>query len=87
MAKFTIYGHVYDHLASAEPMVNGALYRVTTEEGYYIRKPIFEELVYKTATFIYPNDNPADIEIVAFEDLPEGYVINGDINKPDHEIM
>lgn len=87
MAAFTIYGHIYEHLESATPMLNGTVYMVRTEEGYYIRKPFFEELEYKTVTTIYPNDNPEDIEIVAFEDLPEGYVINGDVNEPDHEIM
>ena len=87
MAAFTIYGHTYDHLQSATSMLNGAFYKVKTEEGYYIRKPIFEELEYKTVTFIYPDDNPADIEIVAFADLPEGYVIHGDVGEPDHEIM
>lgn len=87
MAQFTIYGHTYDHLASATPMLNGVFYKVKTEEGYYIRKPIFEELEYKTVTTIYPDDNPADIEIVAFADLPEGYVINGDTGGNDHEVM
>ena len=81
----TIYGNTYEHLASAIPKLNGAFYIVTTEEGYYIRKPIFEELEYKTVTTIYPDDNPADIEIVSFEDLPEGYVING-VDK-EHEVM
>lgn len=87
MAQFTIYGNTYEHLVSATPMANGAVYRVTTEEGYYMRKPSYEELEYKTVGFIYPNDNPADIEIVAFEDLPEGYVIHGDTGEPDHEVM
>lgn len=87
MASFTIYGHTYDHLESATPILNGTLYKVKTEEGYYIRKPVFEELEYKTVTTIYPNDNPADIEIVAFADLPEGYVINGNPGDNNHEIM
>lgn len=88
MAQFTIFGYTFDHLASATPMANGATYRVITEDGYYIRKPEFEELEYKTATFLYPSDDLSTVEIVAFEDLPEGYVINGggDNENNWHEI-
>lgn len=86
MAQFTIFGHTFDHLASIRLMPGGTSYKVTTEEGYYIRKPIFEELEYKTVTFLYETEDLSAVEIVAFEDLPEGYVINGDVNN-DHEVM
>lgn len=83
MATFNIFGHTFDHLQSATPM--GKAYRVITEDGWYIHTPYFEELEYKTATFLYPDDDLSAIEIVAFEDLPEGYTING--VTPDTEVM
>lgn len=83
MAQFNIFGYTFDHLASVQLMPGGASYRVKTEEGYYIRKPIFEENEYKTATFLFETEDLTAVEIVAFEDLPEGYVINGDVNT-DH---
>ena len=84
MAQFTIFGYTFDHLASATLMNNGVAYRVKTEEGYYIRKPIFDELEYKTVTFLYETDDLSDVEIVAFDDLPEGAVING--GNTNHEV-
>ena len=70
MAQFTIFGYTFDHLASARLMPDGKSYRVNTEEGYFIRKPIFEELEYKTATFLYETEDLSAVEIVAFEELP-----------------
>ena len=86
MAQATIYGHTFDHLATAELSTSGRSYEVETEDGYYIRKPSFEELEYKTVTFLYATDDLAAVEIVAFEDLPKGAVINGGDNN-NHETM
>ena len=85
MATFNIFGYTFDHLQSATPM--GSAYRVKTEEGWYIRKPTFEELEYKTSTFLYATDDLANVEIVAEADLPTGAIINGDATKPETEVM
>jgi hypothetical protein len=84
MATFVIFGHTFDHLVRALQMDDDA-YAVKTEDGYYIHKPTFEPLEYKTSTMIYADDDLSAIEIVAFEDLPEGYTING--VTPDTEVM
>lgn len=71
------------HLASVEPIGNPPfMFRVTTEPGYYIKLPTFDELMYKTVTGIYPGDDLSLIQIVAEADLPEGAEINGDTNPP-----
>lgn len=86
MATFNIFGYTFDHLATARPIGNPvARYVVTTEEGYYIRKPSFMDLEYKTSTMLYPTDDLANVEIVAAADLPEDAIING--VTPDTEIM
>jgi hypothetical protein len=79
-----IYGFMFEHL-TAEPIGNPVrAYRVTTESGWYIRKPTFSELEYKTTTMLYATDDLANVEIVAEADLPEGAVING--VTPDTEV-
>ena len=86
MATYEIYGYTFDHLASVRPMGDPVrCYGVTTEDGYYIHKPTFGELEYKTATFLYATDDLANVEIVAEADLPEDAIING--VTPDTEVM
>lgn len=87
MAQFTIYGYVFDHLATARPLGNPVrCYAVTTEEGYWIHVPELGENVWKTATSIYPTDDLANIQIVHESDLPEGAELCGGTTKPDHEL-
>lgn len=77
---------VYDlpHIAEVREMGTTGDYRVTTEEGYWIRKPTFTENVWKTVTFIYPTDDLTAIQIVATEDLPEGAEMCGGVeNEPE----
>ena len=86
MATFNIFGYTFDHLASARAM-SGDSYRVFTEDGYYIHKPTFEPLEYKTVTMLYADDDLANVEIVAEADLPTGAIINGDTTDPETEVM
>lgn len=75
------------HLASVEPMGNPViLFRVTTESGYVIKIPTYEELEYKTVGIIYPHFDLNTIQVLPISDLPEGYVINGETGN-DHEVM
>lgn len=85
---YNIFGYDFEHLALARPMDTNPTtrYLVTTEEGYYIRKPSFGENVYKTSTIIYATDDVANIVIVAEADLPEGYEINGVDTQPEVEV-
>ena len=83
----TIFGYTFEHITLAEPFGNPVyVYRVTTEDGYYIRTPKMEENIYKTVTFIYPTDDFDAIEIVAQADLPENAEICGGEDN-NHEIM
>lgn len=84
MATHNIFGYTFDHLDMVMEMSDGA-YFVTTENGFYIRKPTFEPLEYKTATVLYPDDDLANVVIVAEADLPEGAEINGD--EDNTEVM
>ena len=75
------------HLASVEPIGNPAfLFRVTTENGYVIKLPIYEELEYKVVGIIYPHYDLSTIQVLAISELPDGYVINGDTDN-DSEVM
>jgi len=70
------------HLASVEAL--GPVFRITTESGYYIKMPLYEELEYKTVGIIMPTTDLSTVQIVAEADLPDGYVINGDTdNEPE----
>jgi hypothetical protein len=76
---------VYDlpHIANIEEMSNG-IYRVTTEQGYYIGVCVEEDYyIWKTVTFIYPSDDLAAIQILAEADLPEDAEICADTTKPE----
>lgn len=75
------------HLANVETFGDPArFFRVTTEEGYWIRTPGMSENVWKTVTMIYPTDDLTAIQIVATEDLPEGAEMCGG-TTPEPEIM
>ncbi len=75
---------IYDlpHIATIEQIGTSSIYRVNTEEGYWIRKPTFEENVWKTATIIYPADDLTAIQIVAEADLPAGAELCGGDTTP-----
>lgn len=76
------------HLAQVTEVGTSGIYRVITEEGYWIRKPTFTENVWKTATIIYPADDLTVIQILATEDLPEGAELCGGVDTdPEPEIM
>lgn len=78
---------VYDlpHIAEVTEIGTSGNYKVKTEEGYWIRKPTFTENVWKTVTFIYPNDDLTAIQIVATADLPEGAEMCGGVeNEPEN---
>jgi hypothetical protein len=67
------------HLANIEPIGDPAfLFRVTTENGYVIKMPMYEETVYKTVGIIYPTDDLSTIQVLAISELPEDAVINGE---------
>ena len=85
----TIWGHTLEHIASAVSFGNPvSAYRVTTEEGYWIRKATFPENVWKTVTFIYEDDDFSAIQIVATADLPEGAEQCGDVTtEPEPEVQ
>jgi hypothetical protein len=85
MATFNIFGYTFDHLASVRAM-SGNSYRVFTEDGYYIHKPTFGELEYKTVTMLYETDDLANVVIVAEADLPPDAIICGGEDN-DHEVM
>lgn len=76
---------VYDlpHIAVVEPIGTSGIYRITTEDGYWIRKPTFTENVWKTVTIIYPADDLTAIQIVATADLPEGAEMCGNTDEPE----
>ena len=82
MATFNIFGYTFEHLASATLLPNNS-YLVQTETGYYIHKPTFGELEYKTATILYFDDDLANVIIVAAADLSEDAVINGVTTPPE----
>lgn len=76
------------HLAEVREIGTSGIYKVTTEEGYWIRTPGMSENVWKTVTFIYPNEDLTAIQIVATEDLPEGAEQCGGVDTdPEPEIM
>lgn len=61
---------VLRNLASVTEIGTTGNFKVKTEEGYWIRKPAFDENVWKTVTVIYPRDDLSVIQIVATADLP-----------------
>lgn len=74
----TIFGRDFEHLTITRELtrpVSG--YVVRTDEGYYIRKPTFDEGVYKTTTTIYETDDVNAIEVVSASELPEDAVVMG----------
>ena len=79
---------VFDLPHIQEPVQVGTsgIYRVYTEEGYWLHKPSFGENIWKTATLVYPNEDLTLIQIVAEADLPEGAELCGDVTNPP-EVM
>ncbi len=76
------------HLASVEPIGNPViLFRVTTESGYVIKLPSYEELEYKTVGIIYPHFDLSTIQVIPESDLPEDAYINGGGDNPEVEVM
>ena len=72
------------HLANIEPFGNPVrVFRVTTEEGYYLKKPTYDEMMYKTTGMIYPNEDLTTIQVVAEADLPEGAEICSGDNETE----
>lgn len=67
------------HIALVEPFGDPVyLFRVTMEDGYCIRTPRLDELVYKTVTIVYPTDSIDDLVIIPTTELPEGAELCGD---------
>ena len=78
-----IFGYTFEHLTIARVVGDPPrAYFVTTEEGYYIHKPTFEENVYKTTTVFYSHDDLGAIQIVSASELPEGAEIMGGVEPP-----
>jgi hypothetical protein len=83
-ATVTIFGYTFEHIALAEPFGNPAyVYRVTTEDGYFIHTSKMPENMYKTVTFLYATDDLSTVEIVAAADLPADAEINNVEDKPE----
>ena len=69
------------YLANIEQIGNPLMcFRVTTESGYVIKLPTYEENEYKTVGIIFPTTDLNTIQVLAISDLPDGYVINGEIS-------
>lgn len=85
-----IFGHTFEHItiirAFGDPVY---MYGVRTEEGYYIRKPTFEENMYKTSTSIYATDDLDAIIIIPASELPEDAILMGGVTPepPESEVM
>ena len=74
------------HIQEPVPVGTSGIYRIYTEEGYWMHRPSFGENVWKTATIVYPSDDLTQIQIVAEADLPEGAELCG-TTTPDTEVM
>lgn len=82
----TIFGHTLEHIANATPFGNPVFaYRVTTEDGWCIRKATLDPLLYKTTTMLYETDDFSQVEIIPESELPEGAEILGGGNTPETE--
>ena len=62
------------------------MYRINSNEGWYIHLPSHEDFVFKTAVALRPDYDFSTVQIVAEADLPADAEILGDDNN-DHEIM
>lgn len=71
------------HLAKVEQF--GTVFRITTENGYYIKMSDYDELEFKTVGWIMPTTDLSTVQIVAEADLPDDYVINGDTGNNETE--
>lgn len=50
-------------------------YRIRTIDGYVIKLPTYAENVYKTVVALRATYDFSTVQIIAIEDLPEGYEI------------
>jgi hypothetical protein len=74
------------HLAKIDTIGNNLAWRVTTESGYVIHKPVYGENQWKTVAMIYPSDDLSTIIICAETELGEDAEINGNTTPPTETI-
>lgn len=83
-----IFGYTFEHISIVRAVGNPVyMYMVRTEEGYCIRKPTFDEGMYKTATSIYETDDFDAIVIIPISELPEGAEVFGTVPTPEPETI
>ena len=70
------------HIAKIDVIGNNLAWRVTTEDGYVIHKPVYGENQWKTVAMLYPSDDISTIVICAESDLDEDAVVNGGTTPP-----
>ena len=65
---------------TVEPMGEPVFrYRIRTLDGYVIKLSAYEELEYKTVAILLRTYDFSLVQIVPIGELPDGYVINGDV--------
>ena len=69
------------------PMAGGNMYRIVSNEGWYIHLPTHNELVFKTAVLLRADYDFSTVQIVAEADLPEGAEILGGDTQPETDVM
>ena len=68
------------------PMANGRMFRIITNEGWYIHCPEHEENSYTTAVGLLATYDFSTVQIIPASELPEDAVINGETDN-EHEVM